>query len=104
MEKATDEKFCSECGQAIKEKAELCPNCGVRQMRPSNGKSKIAAAMLALFMGGFGIHKFYLGQAMQGVLYLLFCWTLIPALFAFFEFIILLTMRDDAFERKYCQV
>jgi hypothetical protein len=27
-----------------------------------NGKSKLAAALFALFLGGSGIHKFYLGD------------------------------------------
>lgn len=30
--KTTDEKYCSECGEIIKIKAEICPKCGVRQM------------------------------------------------------------------------
>jgi predicted RNA-binding Zn-ribbon protein involved in translation (DUF1610 family) len=29
--KAQDEKYCSECGNIIKTKAEICPKCGVRQ-------------------------------------------------------------------------
>lgn len=29
--KATDEKFCQECGEIIRAKAEICPRCGVRQ-------------------------------------------------------------------------
>lgn len=31
--KGTDEKFCSECSAVIKRKAEICPECGVRQIR-----------------------------------------------------------------------
>jgi TM2 domain-containing membrane protein YozV/ribosomal protein L40E len=107
--KALDEKFCSECGTAIKAKAEICPKCGVRQIaspssltaRTPNGKNKIAAALFALFFGGFGAHKFYLGQAGQGIIYLLLFWTFIPAVIAFIEFIILLTMDDDTFKLKY---
>ena len=30
--KANDEKYCSECGQLINIKAEICPKCGVRQV------------------------------------------------------------------------
>lgn len=30
--KTTDDKYCSECGELIKVKAELCPHCGVRQL------------------------------------------------------------------------
>ncbi|MGD0707431.1 MAG: TM2 domain-containing protein [Anaerolineaceae bacterium] len=48
-------------------------------------KDPTAAVLLALFLGGFGIHKFYLGQTGMGVLYLIFCWTGIPSLIAFFE-------------------
>lgn len=107
--KEIDEKFCSDCGETIKAKAEICPKCGVRQLAaPSafnatapNGKSRIATALLAFFVGGFGVHKFYLGQVGLGILYLLFFWTLIPALIAFIEFIIFLTMSDEVFNKKY---
>lgn len=64
-------------------------------------KNRVAAALLAFFLGGFGVHKFYLGQVGLGILYLLFFWTLIPALIAFIEFIILLCMSDDAFNQRY---
>ncbi len=46
-------------------------------------KSKSTAALLAFFLGGLGIHRFYLGQNGVGILYLLFCWTFIPAFIAF---------------------
>ena len=49
----------------------------------------------------FGIHKFYLGQIGWGIVYLLFCWTFIPALVAFIEFIIYLCTSDEDFARKY---
>ncbi|MBH0071340.1 NINE protein [Pseudoalteromonas sp. NZS127] len=61
----------------------------------------MAAALLAVFLGGFGVHKFYLGQIGLGFIYLLFFWTAIPAIIAFVEFIILLTMSDEAFNNKY---
>jgi TM2 domain-containing membrane protein YozV len=64
-------------------------------------KSKLTAVILTFFLGGFGIHKFYLGQAKQGILYVLFCWTMIPALIAFFEFFGLLFMSDYTFNTKY---
>ncbi len=64
-------------------------------------KNKMTAGLLALFVGGFGVHKFYLGQTGIGVVYLLFCWTGIPGIIAFIEGIILLTMSDDDFNAKY---
>ena len=48
-------------------------------------KDPTAAVLLALFLGGLGIHKFYLGQTGLGVLYLIFCWTGIPSIIAFIE-------------------
>ena len=113
-QKAPDEKFCSECGAIIKAKAEICPKCGVRQMAAPfvsslgsiapNGKSKLAAALFALLLGCLGIHKFYLGQIKWGILYLLFCWTFIPAIVGFIEGIILLVMSEQDFNDKYGNV
>jgi TM2 domain-containing membrane protein YozV len=64
-------------------------------------KSRSTAAILALFLGGFGVHKFYLGQAIFGILYLIFCWTFIPAIIAGIEFFILLLMSDHDFDRRF---
>lgn len=48
-------------------------------------KDKTTAILLALFLGGFGAHKFYLGQIGLGVLYAVICWTLLPAFLALIE-------------------
>ena len=102
-----NEKFCRECGAPIRANAEICPKCGVRQLAvpggssiAPNGKSKIAAGLFAIFLGGFGAHKFYLGKVGQGIVYLLFCWTLLPAIVGFIEGIVYLTMSDQAFAEK----
>jgi TM2 domain-containing membrane protein YozV len=99
--KGADEKFCNECGSIIKVKAEICPKCGVRQRLTSGGKSRISAALFAFFLGGFGAHKFYLDKVGQGILYLIFFWTLIPAIIAIVEFITYLIMSDEEFNAKY---
>ena len=96
-----EEKFCRECGAPIRANAEICPKCGVRQFGGPAGKSKVTAGLLAIFLGGFGIHKFYLGHPGQGILYLLFCWMFIPAIVGFIEGIIYLSMSDQAFAEKY---
>lgn len=64
-------------------------------------KSRSTAILLALFLGGFGIHKFYLGQPGLGILYLLFCWTFIPGLVALIEVVMLLFTSDQAFNERY---
>jgi len=48
-------------------------------------KSPTTALLLALFLGGVGGHKFYMGETGLGIVYLLFCWTYIPAIIAFIE-------------------
>lgn len=96
-------KYCVGCAKQLHSSATTCPDCGARQGRGGHvgEKSKIAAALLAFFLGGFGAHKFYLGRVAAGFLYLIFFWTFIPAIIAFIEMIIYLTMSDEAFAEKY---
>jgi TM2 domain len=74
--KGPDEKYCHECGAIIRVKAEICPTCGVRQpivygtswlssFQPGlpSGRNRLVATLFAAFLGGLGIHEFYLGQA-----------------------------------------
>lgn len=113
ISKGPNEKFCSECGAVINAKAEICPKCGVRQTPPPpantlgavapNGRNKLAAALFAIFLGSIGVHKFYLGQIGWGVVYLLFCWTGVPAIVGVIEGILLLVMNDADFNCKYGQ-
>lgn len=101
-----DEEFCSSCGNVIKKAAEICPECGVRVADPPSNpsgseKNRVTAALFAFFVGGLGAHKFYLGQTKMGIVYVLFCWTLIPMILGLVEGIIYLTKSDAEFERKY---
>lgn len=52
-------------------------------------KSSTTAIVLGLFLGGVGAHRFYMGQVGLGVLYLVFCWTFVPAIVAFIELFLL---------------
>lgn len=58
--------------------------------------SKVAYCILALFLGGIGIHKFYAGKTGAGVTMLLFCWTGIPSIIALIDFIVGLTKKSDS--------
>ncbi|WP_244865204.1 TM2 domain-containing protein [Xylanibacillus composti] len=64
-------------------------------------KNKIVAGLLAIFLGVIGIHKFYLGRHGQGILYLIFCWTYIPAFIGFIEGIVYLCSDEERFHEKY---
>ena len=102
VEKKHDEAYCRSCGAIIKKEAEICVKCGVRQI-PAQGhkkKSRVTAIILALFLGGFGVHKFYMGK-MIGLLYLFFCWTFIPLIISLIEAIIYITETDEEFNRKH---
>ena len=57
--------------------------------------NKLAYVLLTFLLGGIGIHKFYSGHIFLGILYLLFCWTGIPPLIAFIEFIIAICKSAD---------
>ena len=64
-------------------------------------KSKSTTVVLAFFLGGLGIHRFYLGQSGKGFMYLLFCWTFIPAVIALFDFFGFIMMSENNFNMKY---
>nr|DAL78048.1 MAG TPA: putative membrane protein [Caudoviricetes sp.] len=57
--------------------------------------NKVVYVLLALFLGGLGAHKFYSGKTGLGILYLVFCWTLIPGLIAFVEAIVVACKKSD---------
>jgi TM2 domain-containing membrane protein YozV len=64
-------------------------------------KSNCSRALFAIFLGAFGIHQFYVGHVGQGILYLIFCWTIIPALISYVEGLTYLMMSDQDFEELY---
>lgn len=64
-------------------------------------KKKSFALLWCLFLGGIGAHKFYLGQPGWGIIYILLCWTFIPAIVSLIELIALILTSDSDFNRKY---
>ena len=63
--------------------------------------NKLVAALLAIILGGLGIHKFYLHKPAQGIFYLLFCWTGLPMLIGFIEGLVYLSMSESNFAWRY---
>ena len=65
-------------------------------------RNKKTALILSIpIIGCFGVHKFYLGENGNGILFLLFSWTIIPAIASLFNFISILTMTEEKFDTKY---
>ena len=75
---------------------------GVSEALVCTMKKRVLAAVLAIVFGGIGVHKFYLGKTVWGIVYLLLCWTGIPSIIALIEGLIYLCSSDQDFERKYC--
>jgi TM2 domain-containing membrane protein YozV len=55
------------------------------QQYESVRRDEIVGILLALFLGTFGVHHFYLRRTGLGVLYCFFFWTGIPAILGFIE-------------------
>ena len=111
---------CTECGREISDAATVCPHCGAPVVkdvfcptcgaeiaRPAvvcnNRKDKLVAGLLAIFLGGLGIHYFYLGKTTAGLITILLSlctcggWYII----VFIQGIVMLTMQEDVFYERY---
>ena len=78
-------KFCPYCGKELKDNAKFCASCGGNlELKKGNNnannvnnnvnnnvgvqsKSKIAAGLLGILLGAFGVHNFYLGYTGKAV-------------------------------------
>jgi TM2 domain-containing membrane protein YozV len=77
----TGAKFCQNCGADTNLNADVCVKCGVRLARAATAgrpKSKLAAGLLGVFVGGLGIHRFYLGYTGIGIAQLVLAFLGIP--------------------------
>lgn len=79
-------KFCSNCGKEVNDNAVICVNCGCslegnnsssinvninNNTNTVSPKSRLVTFLLCTFLGGLGIHRFYVGKVGTGVLWLL---------------------------------
>ena len=98
--------FCQKCGADVGD-AKFCPKCGEKisggdepcYIPPSEKMvNKIAYALLAIFLGWLGVHRFYAGKTLSGVLYIILnilTFFMIIPIVALIEGIIALTREDD---------
>ncbi|MCR5422771.1 MAG: NINE protein [Bacilli bacterium] len=100
--------YCKKCGAQLPDDAQFCASCGTkvdgtvnmsedlnRIAHPvddgnASSRSRLVAALLAFFLGGFGVHEFYVGKTGAGILMLIFFWTGIVEIIAFVHFILIL--------------
>ena len=57
--------------------------------------NKVIYAILAIFLGTFGIHKFYAGKIGMGIVFLIFCWSCIPTIVGIVQGLSALTRVPD---------
>jgi len=107
-----ERKFCFNCGTTTAANQAICTKCGVSLTAGGSGeKNKVAAGLLAIFLGALGIHKFYLGYSKEGVIMLLitivggvFTFSIaswVMAIIALIEGITYLTKPDAEFANAY---
>ena len=69
--------FCKKCGKGIADDTKFCPACGTQLDVVENSeiksdvnvssKSRLAALLFGIFLGGIGVHNFYLGHTGKGI-------------------------------------
>jgi len=72
-------KFCTSCGEEIRDEAVICPKCGCEQPMAkkvvidpnASTKDWLTTLLLVIFTGVLGIHRFYVGKTGTGILWLL---------------------------------
>ncbi len=71
----TGTSFCPNCGQSTTPGAAVCVSCGygltATAATAPGSKSKLVAGLLGIFLGGFGIHHFYLGNTQKAIFHIL---------------------------------
>jgi TM2 domain-containing membrane protein YozV/RNA polymerase subunit RPABC4/transcription elongation factor Spt4 len=111
-------KFCQNCQAATSPDQVMCVECGTKLAAASaisldtTGSNRIVAALLAILIGSFGVHKFIMGYTKEGVIMILVT-TIGSFLFglgalamwivALIEGITYLRMSDEEFETTYIQ-
>lgn len=65
-------------------------------------KNRDKAVRLAVTLGWLGGHRFYTGQTISGLAYLMFFWTLVPGVLSLIDAFFLARMSDDDFSDEFC--
>ncbi len=63
--------FCPNCGEETNSEAVVCVKCGASLAAPveeKSSKGKLVAGLLGIFLGGWGVHNFYLGFTKKAII------------------------------------
>lgn len=88
--------YCRNCGTAVSPGAAVCMTCGHALGNASvvgtGAKSKMAAGLLGIFLGSWGIHNFYLGYTTKAIIQIILtvCSCGIGGIWGFIEGILIL--------------
>jgi TM2 domain-containing membrane protein YozV len=71
-------KFCPKCGHELLSVGDYCSQCGLPippderlyDEPDASPKSRLVALLLCIFLGYFGVHRFYVGKIASGVIWL----------------------------------
>jgi TM2 domain-containing membrane protein YozV len=75
--------FCNACGAQVSPVAEMCMRCGTRLLNPQavpaaasavinevSPKSRLVTFLCCIFFGIFGVHSFYAGKVVTGIVFI----------------------------------
>jgi len=111
-------RFCRHCGIALNPEQVICIKCGAgistagsRSVGGGSGtsweKNKLVAGLLALFLGGIGAHKYYMGSWGWGIVFTVAVILtmgfagIVTGIIALIEGIMFLVSTEEAFAAKY---
>lgn len=69
--------------------------------KPEGADKKVVAGILAILLGGLGIHKFYLGYTTAGIIQILLSFICLGSIIGLIEGIMYLTKTDEEFVETY---
>ena len=70
----TGNAYCPHCGKETAPVAAVCLSCGcslTNTKAVEGAKSKLIAGLLGIFLGGLGIHDFYLGNTQKAIIHII---------------------------------
>lgn len=100
--------YCKNCGKEISDNAAICIHCGCPVSNntciingSSSRKNWLLTLLLCFFFGSFGVHRYYAGKVVTGILMLITCggcgiWTII-------DFIVIICGNFTDDQGKYIQ-